>query len=326
MANPTSAPPPVKACNYCRNSHVACDGYPLAPCPPDIYECKLSDPRFRPKYPNSCTTSTAGNTTNHSKIDNTSPRRLGCSMTLGTGASDMGTSTSQAPSRPLEASGPWSRPERHHHMHDQHIDGLPCSDGDYDDDDDEDDDEDEEEQEQERWRKQSRDERSREAEPPPELASRMIAMMTDELHQLRKENAKLRRKVKKLRKEKRARKEDADHSHSHSHSNHNRGRSAGSANPNRPRYDDSPAATPQPQPQPAETWPSHVAAGECSGLIEARKFMPFLNHYRMSADTPFVVSDLHSYGFPNRNSEFALAHARTHTRVCNACQAPRVRA
>jgi hypothetical protein len=27
----TSAPPPVKACNYCRNSHVACDGYPLPP-------------------------------------------------------------------------------------------------------------------------------------------------------------------------------------------------------------------------------------------------------------------------------------------------------
>jgi len=259
-----------------------------------------NDPRFRPKYPgkpNSCTTSSAGNTTNHSKIDNTSPRPLGCSTTLGTGASDMGISASQAPSRPLEASGPWSRPERHHHMHDQHTDGLPCSDGDYDDED-EDDDEDEQE-EQERLRKQSRDERSREAEPPPELASRMIAMMADELHQLRKENAKLRRKVKKLRKEKRARKEDADHSHSHS--NHNRGRSAGSANPKRPRYDDSPTATlqSQPQPQPVETWPSAVAAGECSGLIEARKHMPFLNRYRMSADTPFVVSDLHSYWLPD---------------------------
>jgi hypothetical protein len=254
-----------------------------------------NDPRFRPKYPDKTNNHTHDGNISNSNIDNIN------SSDLGTGASDTETS-SQAPSLPLEASGLWSRPERpHHHMYD-HIDDLPCSDGNYgDDEEDEDDDEDDDDDvEEERWRrKQRRDERSREAEFPPDLesssdlASRMIAMMADEMHQLRKENAKLRCKVKKLRKYKRAREEDTNHSQSHSHSNHNRGRSAGSANPKRPRYDDAPS----PQPQPVETRPSSVAAGECVGLLEARKHMPFLNHYRMSADVPFVVGDLHSCGF-----------------------------
>jgi len=38
----TSTPPPVKACNYCHNSHVACNGYPPCTLPARHFLLKLS--------------------------------------------------------------------------------------------------------------------------------------------------------------------------------------------------------------------------------------------------------------------------------------------
>jgi hypothetical protein len=282
-----------------------------------------NDPRFRPKYPNSGTTaassSSNGDNHNYNTANNTNNTNASTPSTLGTSDSDMETPSSRHLSDGLSSGSERDAYQHHqhhhrHHMYDQHIDDLPYTDADYDDDDDEEEEESAEEARRRRHWGQRRDEpaeRPRAAESPSDLASRVIAMMADEMHKLRKENAKLRCKVKKLRKHKRAREEEEEepntnynhhsHSYNHSHNNHNRSTCPpGSTNPKRPRYDEAPAmaAAPQPQPQlrPVETQPSAVVAGECVGLMEARKHMPFLNHYRMSADVPLVVGDISAYG------------------------------
>ncbi len=276
-----------------------------------------NDPRFRPKYRHSGTTTTTSNNGddhNHNTANITNNTNASTPSTLGTSDSDMETPSSRHLSDGLSSGSERDsyhhhqhhQHHQHHHMYDQHIDDLPYTD--YDDDDDEEEEESEEEARRRRHWGQRRDEpaeRPRAAESPSDLASRVIAMMADEMHKLRKENAKLRCKVKKLRKHKRAREEEEEEPNTntnynhHSHNNHNRSTCApGSTNPKRPRYDEAPAmaAAPQPQLRPVETQPSAVAAGECVGLMEARKHMPFLNHYRMSADVPLVVGDISAYG------------------------------
>jgi hypothetical protein len=120
-------------------------------------------------------------------------------------------------------------------------------------------------------------------EREPDLSHRLITMLANEVHTLRKENAKLRARAKKRHKEEHRDTVDEQAAH--------RGRAdevAAATAGGFQRFLTEPLGSPlAPPPRTRREWPD-----------DALRHMPFLRHYRFRPEEQLLVDDFHTYDVP----------------------------